>query len=164
MKAMYPTSEALTHEMCNSSSCRLTCIAQVETSISLYHKELSRVIFKKENMRNKSRWWLSTFYSFCIQSFVKQCLVKLETHVSYGNSLACTNYMKLPVGLFVAISGNFDPLDADYSQPTLGDGEEHPGRDVSEYKEAQFAVSRGNWVAERISGSAEYVRSLFGDP
>jgi hypothetical protein len=40
--------------------------------------ELSRVFFLKENMREKTTWWLSAFYSFCIQSFVRKALIEVE--------------------------------------------------------------------------------------
>lgn len=49
--------------------------------IGLYLQELSRVFFKKENGKCRHPWWLSAFYSFCIQSYVRRALVELAKDI-----------------------------------------------------------------------------------
>ena len=73
--------ELIPHKLCSSSFCKVEYIAQVKANICMYLEELSRVFFKKVNMRVKRHWWLSTLYSFCIQSLVRICLLKLETRL-----------------------------------------------------------------------------------
>ncbi len=166
MKASYTSHNYLPHDGCGSSSCRVDCIAQLNDSFSLYLEEVSRVFFKKENMRNKHRWWLSTFYSFCIQSAVKKRVKDLETEL-YWEEYWCQpyqRYLRLPLRLFIASSGNYDPLRGDFGQPEHDDGEEGvKARDPKGYGEARIAVGQSKWVADRISGSSEYLRSLFKD-
>ncbi|CZR51530.1 uncharacterized protein PAC_01407 [Phialocephala subalpina] len=65
------------HSSCESQKCKIECIANLSMHIELYIRELSRVFFKKENAKRRHPWWLSTFYSFCIQSYVRRALVEL---------------------------------------------------------------------------------------
>ncbi|KAE9369180.1 hypothetical protein N431DRAFT_345414 [Stipitochalara longipes BDJ] len=167
VKSSYNKDDHLPHDQCVVASCQIECFAELKKNISLYLTELSRVFFKKANMRNKQQWWLSCFYSFCIQSLVKKLLLALETRQSDGGFLACREYLQLPIKLFIAISSNHDPLVADIKKfgelelgripPNLHDEEE------ANYKVAQIAVDRCKWKADGVSGSAEYLRRLFAN-
>jgi len=122
------------------------------------------VFFKKANMRDKRPWWLSTYYSFCIQSFVKRCLLALETNPSYVH--ACEEYLQVPINLFIASSNNYDPLKEDWSEPVLETSRCYIIDDLNkdDYAEAQIAVGQSKWEADGISGSSAYLKSLFSEP
>lgn len=75
-------------------------------------------------MRHPHKWWLSTSYSFCIQSFVKKCLMDLKTEAFDGGFLACQEHLKLPIRMFIASSSRFDPSISDLSRPDIDKGEE----------------------------------------
>jgi hypothetical protein len=83
-------------------------------NITLYLDELSRVFFKtKETLYDKGPWWLSTFYRFCIQSFVRTTLMELMgvSSATKERSIAASQYLYLPIRLFIATSSSFrDPL------------------------------------------------------
>jgi hypothetical protein len=169
VKSLYAKSEHLLHRQCSPYLCKIKFIAQAKFNIDLYIKELSRVFFKKENMRHKRQWWLSTFYSFCIQSFVKICLVELETRFSIPGNLRHREYLELPLKLFIASSGTYDPLKVDWAQGDWAQsGSENyryivEERDRNDYYEAQVAVGRDKWAEDEISGAAEYLRTLFAN-
>jgi hypothetical protein len=57
--------------------CKLESIASLELNLTLYLDELSRVFFKKENLKSRDGYWLSTFFSFCIQAVVRRALLQL---------------------------------------------------------------------------------------
>jgi len=61
---------AICHSWCTESSCKFNFINNLNLELDLYYDHLQNVFFKKENMREKESWWLSAFYSFCIQSMV----------------------------------------------------------------------------------------------
>ncbi|KAF8859366.1 hypothetical protein BDZ45DRAFT_361571 [Acephala macrosclerotiorum] len=65
------------HSSCGSQNCKIECVANLSMHLGLYTQELSRVFFKKENVHHRGPWFLSTFYSFCIQSYVRRVLVEL---------------------------------------------------------------------------------------
>jgi hypothetical protein len=65
------------HQLCEPQRCKLDSIASLKEHLSLYTQELSRVFFHKESVRLRQSWWLSAFYSFCIQSYVRRALVEL---------------------------------------------------------------------------------------
>jgi hypothetical protein len=107
-------------------------------------------------MREKTTWWLSAFYSFCIQSFVRKALIELGKVIILP-SFASRDYLKLPVRLFIASSGSYDPL---CEVPTsTSDGETHS----NDYREVQLAVSQSKWSSEGIDGSGDYLKRLFED-
>jgi hypothetical protein len=156
-------SAPILHDQCIPSLCKIECVAQLESSISLYLEELSRVFFKKENMRNKVPWWLSAFYSFCIQSFVKKALWVIKTNMADERLLVCEEYLRLPINLFSASSGLLDPLSLKGKsgrylfEGFAGDAE---GPDLRDYKEAQIAASRGDWEAKGIGGFMDYLTTI----
>jgi hypothetical protein len=121
--------------------------------------ELSKVFFKKENMRIKETWWLSVFYSFAIQGLVR----KLIQQLSYTNNskLATDQYLHLAIRLFIASSGDYDPLTRDYVTPSKG--KEADSSYISDLEEAKSAVEQSSWASRNILSSADYLRHLFED-
>ena len=65
------------HQSCKPQSCDVGCVANLEAHLSRYLNELSRVFFLKENLRDIKIWWMSGFYSLCIQSIVRRALLQL---------------------------------------------------------------------------------------
>ena len=149
------------HAWCSNSGCEIDCVAQLEASLDLFVSELSRVFFKKENMRNKDPWWLSAFYSFCIQSYVKKALLEVKMMQHCKEALTVREYLKEPVSLFIASSGSYDPLSGVASR---GSDDEAEARSLNEYLVAEVAVSRHQWAAEGVTSSADYLRQLFANP
>jgi hypothetical protein len=72
----------LSHRSCTASACDIDCIKNLNLHLEQYLDELSRVFFNKENMRIKQSWWLSTFYSFCIQGIIQRALKELKVTLS----------------------------------------------------------------------------------
>jgi hypothetical protein len=118
-----------------------------------YFNELSRVIFKKENIRKKNLCYLSIFYSFCIQSIVRKCLIMLAAD-SHPASLQSKQYMHIPLRLFIASSGTYDPLARDL----LSFSDEH-----GDYEQARQAVGHNDWCLSGIRDSGNYLKRLFED-
>lgn len=147
----------LPHMSCDIGSCDTAGIRDLNESLNLYTDELWQVFFKKENLRSKEGGWLSTFYSLCIQSVVRKALLGMAQSDLYLKSkhsdrllAGSKQYLYLPLRLFIASSGKFDPLIA-----TSGNGED--------YREAQRAVGQLEWASQNITGSADYLRRLFED-
>jgi hypothetical protein len=120
---------------------------------------LSKVFFKKENMRVKETWWLSVFFSFTIQSLVRKLLQQLSYFLASGT--AANQYLHLPIRLFIASSGDYDPLMRDYV--TLSKGKEADSSYISDLEEAKTAVEQSSWASRDIFSSADYLRNLFED-
>ncbi|KAG0651761.1 C2H2 finger domain transcription factor dvrA [Hyphodiscus hymeniophilus] len=91
------------HLACDNHICKVQCLADLELSLALYLDELSRVFFKKENLRGKYKidWFISTCYSFYIQAFVRKALQKLS----------CISEIED----YTSSCGAYDPLAADHS-------------------------------------------------
>jgi hypothetical protein len=133
-------------------------------NLTLYLKELSRVFFQKENMKKIEPWWLSAFYSLCIQSGVRKCLA-LIGRLNPAGEESCLDikpihYLQRAVRLFIASSGAYDPLARDYYLKVTY--REATTR-IEEYKIAQVAVKRKDWASAGIKSSAEYLRNIFED-
>jgi hypothetical protein len=147
-----------THQNCNATTCS-NCITNLESSITLYLEEFSRVFLKKENrVRSKEGWWLSMFHSFCIQSMVKTILMELaksSTPDSHEHT-AVTEYLDLPLQLFAAVSRSCDPL---VKNPTSERSSDDGGDQV--IFSAQTAVGQKSWKDKGISGSIDYLKRLF---
>jgi hypothetical protein len=111
--------KATSHGTCVKSVYRFDYITNLSLHLRLYLEELSRVFFNKENMRTKEGWWLSTFYSLCIQAIVQRVLLRLNKNTSPSNELATRQYLHLAIRLFAASSGSYDPLMRDYASPNL---------------------------------------------
>ncbi|KUJ23554.1 uncharacterized protein LY89DRAFT_663965 [Mollisia scopiformis] len=76
------------HSICESHNSKLDDVRNLNVHLRLYNKELSRVFFQRENLRNRRPWWLSAFYSFCIQSYVRRALIKLNMELKPTSILA----------------------------------------------------------------------------
>jgi hypothetical protein len=152
------------HVLC-TVRCKFTCLADLDLHLTLYLNELDRVYFNKDNQRNKESWWLSAFYSFCIQGIVRRALVRLtSTCVLKCDLNGVKQYLYLAVRLFIASSGTYDPLIQNLSSDTVLSSteilEETPNK---HYKLAQVAVRQAEWESKGIKGSAEYLKQLFED-
>jgi hypothetical protein len=140
----------------------------------MFLNELSRVFFKKSNLRSKS-WWLSAFYSFCIHSIVRRglvILVQTRYELEFHEETLCSpcsvveNYLVVALRFFVATSGIYDPLMKSTNPPESitsetkssieSDSEKH-------FKMAREAVKQETWKATSISGSMQYLQNLFED-
>jgi hypothetical protein len=159
------------HGACVFVHCRVHCISGLEFALKVFLKELSQVFFKKDNLRSKN-WWLSAFYAFCIQGLVRRGLMDL---VGSGRSDGLTDYhpqwfsvnqyLYIALRLFVATSGVYDPLSADYSpeNPFHATKTEVEKTSDQDFKAAQDAVRQGTWKSNGISGSMHYLQDLFDD-
>ncbi|RDL36518.1 uncharacterized protein BP5553_05870 [Venustampulla echinocandica] len=106
-------------------------------------------------MRHKGPWWLSTFYSLCIQSFVRKALLHLAPG---GLSLEPRkSFLKTPLRLFIASSGGYDPLS--HTPPS---SKSSIPRD-DDYIQARQAVGRDDWHSQDIDSSAAYLERIFDD-
>lgn len=157
--------DRFSHEKC-STICEIDLVANLDASISRYLDELSRVFFLKDKMRNVRLWWLSGFYSLCIQSHVRTGLIHL--HAAPGaqenmgtKHVGAQQYLHLAVRLFVAYSRSYDPL---VRVPLLGSESEPEYRLLmSEVMVARLAVNHEIWAPAKITSSGEYLKQLFDD-
>jgi hypothetical protein len=140
----------------------MDCISTLDLHLNLYLDELSRVFFKKENLRTRN-WWLSAFLSFCIQSLVRKVLIVLFADEVPDRSLGAREYLRLPVRLFIASSGIHDPLMRDLALDCDSHGQEKKLPSSQDYRLAQIAVQKDTWSARNIKSSADYLKLLYED-
>lgn len=151
------------HENCIGSRCKITCLVDLELHLTLYLNELDRVFFNKENQHNRESWWLSTFYSFCIQGIVRGALMNIF-QLFKRNLSGVTQYLHLAVRLFIAVSSSYDPLIQNISSnQALSSKDSENAIFNNRCKVAQIAVRQGEWESKGINGSAEYLKQLFED-
>jgi hypothetical protein len=154
------------------ATCQVDCIANMETHLKIFIDELSRVFFKKDNLRNKT-WWLSAFYSFRIQSMVRRGLMELAGCQEKESSMfpdqhpirvAVRQYLSIALRFFVAGSGTYDPLTKIYPSGSqlLFKTEQEKASD-EHFRAAQEAVKQETWKSNGISSSMEYLQNLFPD-
>ncbi|KAE9370065.1 hypothetical protein N431DRAFT_559356 [Stipitochalara longipes BDJ] len=159
---LYDSDSKLTknsHRLCETDVCQIDCIRTLEEHLGFYLKELSDVFFKKENMRIKETWWLSTFYSFAIQGLIRRLVQRLS--YTSSSKLSTDQYLRLVVRLFIASSGDYDPLTRDYA--SLGKGKDAKPLYISDLQEAKNAVDQISWSSRGILSSADYLKNLFED-
>ncbi|KAF4626521.1 hypothetical protein G7Y89_g11637 [Cudoniella acicularis] len=147
-----------THAICENSPCNIECIASLEMHLNGYAVELSRVLLNKENTHSKS-WWLSAFYSLCIQAFVRRGLIELMGHqatmsMDVGIKPA-SGYLHLAVRLFIACSGKYDPLRREIVLPKTD------SFSAVELDMAQKVVGKEKWEKVGKDTSADYLLSLY---
>ncbi|CZR70038.1 uncharacterized protein PAC_19939 [Phialocephala subalpina] len=143
------------HIYCSNSGCHVECIKQLHININIYLDELSRVFFKKENLRNKGPSWLSIFYSLCIQSLVRTALLVLSEWNAM-NKTTHEQYLYLPLRLFIAAySGSRDPL--------LSDDAAETGSSLEYFQQAREATNYTDWNSIGCQSSGEYLKLLFQD-
>ncbi|QSZ36578.1 hypothetical protein DSL72_006458 [Monilinia vaccinii-corymbosi] len=154
------------HEACEASLCLVDCTRNIELQLAQYLDELSRVIFLKVNMRTRI-WWLSTFYSLCIQGVIRQTLISLSCNdqgeMSHTEKLRSTQYLHIAVRLFTASSGNHDPLIRDWSSESALASLEDGAPRIEDYQDAQLAVKQADWRRGGITKSGSYLKNLFDD-
>lgn len=174
LRIMHELTDYPSHGACGLAACKVESITNLETHLRMYLSELSRVFFKKDNLRSKN-WWLSGFYSFCIQGIVRRGLMELigdkqrneVTNFSQWSwqALATRQYLCLALRLFAATSGTHDPLMKEYSPHDIISILKTNDEKVREedFTAAQDAVKQGNWKSRGISSSMQYLQNLFQD-
>ncbi|KAF2489887.1 hypothetical protein BU16DRAFT_166805 [Lophium mytilinum] len=148
-----PTPPDVQHYSCKGSTiCKIECIADLESHLRAYVREFSRVMFLKENLRSGYDWWLSVFYSLCIQAFVRKAVLKIhEMQGNFPKELPnATQYLHLAVRLFIARFGTHDPLVDEETQDF-------------HYRVAQIAVNKKNWGTYGITSTSTLLKKLFED-
>ncbi|TGO48131.1 hypothetical protein BCON_0250g00040 [Botryotinia convoluta] len=154
------------HEACELSTCKVYCIRDLELQVEQYLDELSRVIFLKENMRNRF-WWLSAFYSLCIQGVIRQALILLSSNnhneASIIEKMSSTQYLHIAIRLFSVSSGTHDPLIQDWSSQLAFPSAEVGAPSIEDYQNAQSAINQSQWKIKGIKKSGNYLKKLFED-
>jgi hypothetical protein len=112
-------------------------------------------------------WWISGFYSLCIQSFVRRALVQLlvdnPPEDSTVGCLGAQRFLHLAVRLFAASSRTYDPLTREPPQDCGPSCTEEELWRVNETRFAQVAVKQATWSASGIKSSGEYLKRIFED-
>lgn len=154
------------HEACELSICKVNCIRNIELQIEQYLDELTRVIFLKENMRSRI-WWLSAFYSLCIQGVIRQALILLsfndQKNVPTTDKLSAEQYLHIATRLFIVSSGNHDPLIQDWSSKFASPSLEDEAPSTEDFQNAQLAIKQPDWKLKGIKKSGNYLKKLFED-
>lgn len=157
------------HEDCGGNQCQVECVRNLGLRVAAYIDELSSVIFNKENMRDR-RWWLSTFYSLYIQSYVRHALITIEKQLRFrsvddvpAEDLAAYQYLHLPAVLFTAASAKYDPLLGGRLQYALTDNSVIPETSVPElhHSSARVACEVDKWPDAGIRTSYQFLRKLL---
>jgi hypothetical protein len=143
------------------------CLSDLSIHLEVYLELLSRVLFRKENIRSNRQWswWLSTFYSLCIQSLVRKLLVVIvdgQNNVSYSlNSVPAKQYLHIALRLFLASSGTYDPLVSSYTTDDTKLLDPEDAKRAEQYKAAQTAVQQATWTDQGITSTRDYLIGLF---
>jgi hypothetical protein len=155
------------HITCTSSTCKIDSFNKLNTCLKEYIKLLSDIIFKK-NAKLRKDWWLSVFYSFSIQSFVRRAIIVSVSKFDANQAIAASQYLHLAVSLFFvtcnATSKGYDPLSYDFDNlspfqfTTLNRNYLQP----EEGRLAQIAVQKDSWEINGIDSSYNYLGQLFG--
>jgi hypothetical protein len=149
----HPVTESF-HYYCSSDSCQDYYISNVELHTGLYLDELSHVFFRTAGPLFKDHHWTSIFYSFFIQATVRKLLQKLDSETAFlqrpsAATASPEDYLHLAVNLFVARSGDYDPLTTENSISLPG----HPApNDIALLKQA---------LGGKSQNSVECLRKLF---
>ena len=118
-------------------------------------------------MQSNRAWWLSTFYSLCVQSLVRLCLIAIvegyATAERTPDVIGAQRSLHLALRLFIASSGGHDPLVLTWTRETMSSSRpEEAGRAVH-YKLAQSAVQQSTWHDRKIRNSRDYLNKIFKD-
>jgi hypothetical protein len=157
------------HVDCKPGLCQIQCIQDLSYYVEAYVTELSSVVFNKENMRDR-RWWLSTFYSLYIQSYVRHALVAIEKQLRFGSAddvsaedLTGTQYLHLAAILFTAASAKYDPLLGGRLQYALTENSVIPETSVPElhHSSARAACDVEKWPEAGVKTSYQFLRRLL---
>lgn len=157
------------HGDCMPGQCQVQCIQDVSYYVESYINELSSVVFNKENMRDR-RWWLSTFYSLYIQSYVRQALIAIEKQLCFdavddvpAEDLTSAQYLHLAAILFTAASAKYDPLLGGRFQYALTENSVIPETSVPEmhHSSARMACEVEKWPEGGVKSSYQFLRRLL---
>lgn len=157
------------HGDCMPGQCQVQCIQDLSYYVESYINELSSVVFNKENMRDR-RWWLSTFYSLYIQSYVRQALIAIEKQLCFdavddvpAEDLTSTQYLHLAAILFTAASAKYDPLLGGRFQYALTENSVIPETSVPEmhHSSARVACEVEKWPEGGVKTSYQFLRRLL---
>lgn len=158
------------HVTCKPSRCKIDSYQKLKSHLDDYLNMLSKVIFKK-NAKLRKDWWLSVFYSLCIQSIVRRALVfvtsKLRNLTDPDPRSAASQYLHLAVQLFFAACNaagkGFEPLSYDFdnlSALEITNLTRHSFQ-IEHGKTAQKALQRNSWQRQNISSAYDYLGMLF---
>ncbi|KAK3336308.1 hypothetical protein B0T19DRAFT_447441 [Cercophora scortea] len=157
------------HNNCQAHECQVHYIHDLGLHIRAYIDELSSVIFNKENMRDR-RWWLSTFFSLYIQSYIRHALTTIEKQLCFpavddvpAEDLTSTQYLHLAAMLFTAASAKYDPLLGGRQQYALTDNSVIPEAMIPEphQSSAKAACEIEKWPEAGIKNPYQFLRRLF---
>ncbi|KAF4630709.1 hypothetical protein G7Y89_g7426 [Cudoniella acicularis] len=146
------------HEYCHDS-CEVQCISDLESDITLHLDGLSRVFFKKGNLKARNGYRISVFYSFCIRATVRKLLQRLSGIIMISSSFtsvvestpsASKQFLHLAVNLLIASSGAYNPLSINY--PLVDPGHISNNEDIILLQQA---------LGGRVENPAEYLGKLF---
>lgn len=165
--------DARLHSTCQSDRCSINCLRELANCIDTYIEELSLLMFRKVNLRDR-RWWLSTFYSLCIQAYVRRALLVIEQQLLYPDSddadvLYSSQYLHLVTVLFIAVSFQYDPLVSSSGglqlQQSLLSEEDGSASDMF-VPDRYFAAGRSAcavniWLDEGIKSSYQFLTRLL---
>ena len=146
------------HGECSSLyPCKITRTARLTSHLNIYLDQLSRVFLRRKDLRSKA-WWLSIFYSFCIQAEVRRCLQSLTKGLKQFRWV--DEYLHLAIRLFIATMGTYDPL----FQLNL-DTEEAAGVPKGTSANQDFEIARLAvfHTSSGYASSGEYLKSIFED-
>lgn len=150
-------SSATVHHACRSGRCGLHSVAKLQQSSSIYINALHDVMFSKWGLSNNRLWWLSVFYSLCIQGFVRVNLMKLSEHVQTSTEVsdqwsAAKVYLHSFISLFQAASAEYDPITmADDLSPA----------EMDQITLARIAANPWRWEEQGIHSSYDHLRRVF---
>jgi hypothetical protein len=155
------------HRACAQSQCTIECISNLTLHLEVYLKKFSRVILSKEALQSNRAWWLSTFYSLCIQSLVRSCLIAIvegyATSERTPNVIGAQRSLHLALRLFIASSGGHDPLVLTWTRETMSSSRPEEAGRAAHYKLAQSAVQQSTWHDRKIRNSRDYLNMIFKD-
>ncbi|KAI1745240.1 hypothetical protein F4680DRAFT_455561 [Xylaria scruposa] len=156
------------HADCDLQQCRVESFWKLNSGISAFIGEFSRIIFRKENRATERKWWLSAFYGLYIQSFVRRTIVFVEdqslAHLrDYELHRNCSSYLNLATNLFEAASASYDPLVSTWSLEKEPIDHKFDVRLIKYYRLAQEALKTDLWVQNDVRSSFEFISLAFGE-
>src|ERR1700735_3135921 len=114
---LVPARSSTLHQACKPGRCGVHCIARLQNSLRSFMKEMSRTLFRKGGLQNDRSWWLSVFFSLCIQSLVRLNLNILNSSIEDEKQHSVNDKFSGPgtylyplLQLFEAASAEFDPI------------------------------------------------------
>ncbi|KAI1631387.1 hypothetical protein F4809DRAFT_632552 [Biscogniauxia mediterranea] len=158
------------HANCSIDECKVESFRNLASSIRLFLKEFSNVIFRKENRPPDRRWWLSAFYGLYLQSFVRRAIMFLENlslaHIpasSQALDYNCSTYLCIALELFEAASASYDPLISTWSLDKEPPEPKLDLRLIKYYRMAQQALNTTQWPQDNINNSMELLNFMYSD-